>query len=229
MAHACIQTCRSLALALLLAVVPGLARDKKVVSPETSAGNEEVDLVATIFMTQEEATKELGMDPGPDIAILRVRVIPKTDKPVLVAADDFILLAHNDGERSKPFTPYEIAGQGALIVTNTADQKQAKQKKTSTMGGLGGVMMGGGGGGSDGGMASPGNPRPVTIGTKVDDKSPGNPKLLEALKAKQLPDKETSEPLEGLLYFRLSGKHKLKDMAVLYRGPAGKLNLDFEH
>ena len=88
-------------------------------------------------------------------------------------------------------------------------------------------MLGGGGGGN--GMASPGNPRPVNINTKVDDKNPGNPKLLEALKARQLPDKETSEPLEGLLYFRLSGKHKLKDMAVLYRGPAGKLNLDFEH
>jgi hypothetical protein len=216
----------TIALAILLAGMPSFA-DKKVISPDTSAGNEEIDLVATIFMTHEEATKELGMDPGPDIAILKVRIIPKTDKPVQVAADDFILLAHNDGERSKPFTPYEIAGQGALIVTNSADQKQTKEKKTSTVGGLGGIMLGGGGGG--GGMASPGNPKPVTINTRADDKSPGNPKLLEALKAQQLPDKETSEPLEGLLYFRLSGKHKLKDMAVLYRGPAGKLNLDFEH
>jgi len=87
--------------------------------------------------------------------------------------------------------------------------------------------LGGGGGGN--GMASPGNPHPVTLNTKIDDKSPGDAKLLEALTKRQLPDKETSEPLEGLLYFRLSGKHKLKDMAVLYRGPAGKLNLDFEH
>lgn len=217
-----------IALALLLvAVSPAFAANKKVVSPNTSAGNEDIDLVATIFMTEEEATKELGIDPGPDIAILKVRVIPKTDKPVQVAADDFILLAHNDGERTKPFTPYEIAGQGALVVTNTADQKQTKKEKTSTTGGLGGIMLGGGGGGN--GMASPGNPKPVSINTKVDDKNPGNPKLLEALKARQLPDKETNEPLEGLLYFRLSGKHKLKDMAVLYRGPAGKLNLDFEH
>jgi hypothetical protein len=222
------RTIPSIALALFLfASSPVFTANKKVVSPDTSAGNEEVDVIATIFMTQEEATKELGMDPGPDIAILKVRVVPKTDKPVQVAADDFILLAHNDGERSKPFTPYEIAGQGALVVSNSADQKQPKEKKTTTTGGLGGIMLGGGGGGN--GMASPGNPRPVNINTKVDDKNPGNPKLLEALKARQLPDKETSEPLEGLLYFRLSGKHKLKDMAVLYRGPAGKLNLDFEH
>jgi hypothetical protein len=216
------------ALALLLVgTTPNFAADKKVISPDTSAGNEEIDLVATIYMTQDEATKELGVDPGPDIAILKVRIVPKTDAAVHVAADDFILLAHNDGQRHKPFTPNEIAGQGALVVTNTADQKKTKEKKTSTMGGLGGIMMGGGGGG--GGMASPGNPKEVNLNTKEDDKSPGNPKLLEALKAKQLPDKDTTEPLEGLLYFRLSGKHKLKDMAVLYRGPAGKLNLDFEH
>jgi hypothetical protein len=212
---------------LMLASPAGFASNKKVISPDTSAGNEEIDLVATIYMTQEDATKALGMDPGPDIAILKVRIIPKTDKPVQVAADDFILLAHNDGERTKPFTPYEIAGQGALIVSTATDQKQSKKDKTSTTGGLGGIMLGGGGGGN--GMASPGNPTPKTINTKIDDKAPGNPKLLEALKAKQLPDKETNEPLEGLLYFRLSGKHKLKDMAVLYRGPAGKLNLDFEH
>ncbi len=211
----------------MLASPAGFGSNKKVISPDTSAGNEEIDLVATIYMTEEDATKALGMDPGPEIAILKVRIIPKTDKPVQVAADDFILLAHNDGERTKPFTPYEIAGQGALIVSTATDQKQSKKDKTSTTGGLGGIMLGGGGGGN--GMASPGNPTPKTINTKVDDKAPGNPKLLEALKAKQLPDKETNEPLEGLLYFRLSGKHKLKDMAVLYRGPAGKLNLDFEH
>jgi len=211
-----------LALTLLLFTLPSFAATKKVISPETSAGNEEVDLVATIFMTQEEATQKLGMDPGPDIAILQVRVIPKTDKAVQVAADDFILLAHNDGERSKPFTPYEIAGQGALIVSKNTDQQPSKGKKTSSTGGLGGIMMGGG-------SASPGNSQAVTLSSKVDEKSPGNPKLLEALKAKQLPDKETNEPLEGLLYFRLSGKHKLKDMAVLYRGPAGKLDLEFEH
>jgi len=211
----------SLAVIFILACLPALGGKKKVISPETSAGNEEVDLVATIFLTTEEVTQKLGMNPGPDLAILQVRVIPKTDKPVQVAADDFILLAHNDGERTKPLTPSEIAGNGALIVSNSADQKTKKDKKTGTSGGFGGIMMGGG--------ASPGNPQVVTLSTKMDEKKQGDPKLLEALKEKQLPDKETSEPLEGLLYYRLNGKHKLKDMSVLYRGPAGKLDLEFEH
>jgi hypothetical protein len=210
-----------LALIFILAGLPAFGGKKKVVLPETSAGNEEVDLVATIFLTPEEVTQKLGTNPGPDLAILEIRVIPKTDKPVQVAADDFILLAHNDGVRTKPLTPSEIAGDGALIVSSSADQKTKKDKKTASSGGFGGIMMGGG--------ASPGNPQVVTLSTKLDEKQKGDPKLLEALKAKQLPDKETSEPLEGLLYFRLGGKHKVKDMSVLYRGPAGKLDLEFEH
>jgi hypothetical protein len=216
------RTFTVLACALILSGFPAVAGKKKVISPDTSAGNEEVDLVATIFLTPEEITQKLGTNPGPDLAVLQVRVVPKTDKPVQVAADDFILLAHNDGERTKPLTPSEIAGNGALIVTSSADQKDKKDKKTSTMGGFGGIMVGGG-------NSSPGNPTPVTLTTKVDEKKQGDPKLLEALKAKQLPDKEIKEPLEGLLYFRLTGKHKLKDMSVLYRGPAGKLDLEFEH
>jgi hypothetical protein len=35
--------------------------------------------------------------------------------------------------------------------------------------------------------------------------------------------------VSGYLYFPLDGKHKLKNLAVLYRGSAGKLNLEFEH
>jgi hypothetical protein len=63
----------------------------------------------------------------------------------------------------------------------------------------------------------------------MDEKKKGNDALLEVLKTKELPEKESNEPIEGLLYFPLDGKHKLKNLAVLYRGPAGKLDLEFEH
>ncbi len=191
---------------------------KKVVSPNTSAGNEQVDIIATISLTEEEVAQKLGADPGKGIVLLQVRVIPKTDKPVDVSPDDFILLAHDDGERSKPFEPAEIAGQGALVVTNTSGAKVAK---TGTSFGLGGMMGGAGG--------SPGNPKVVALSSKMDEKQKGNKTLLEALKAKQFPDKEATQPVEGFLYFPLDGKHKLKNLAVLYRGPAGKLDLEFEH
>jgi hypothetical protein len=135
-----------------------------------------------------------------------------------MSPNDFILLAHDDGERSKPFDAAEIAGQGALVVSNT---NGAKAQKTGTSFGLGGMMGGAGG--------SPGNPKVVALSSKMDEKQKGNKTLLEVLKAKQFPDKESTEPVEGFLYFPLDGKHKLKNLAVLYRGPAGKLDLEFEH
>jgi hypothetical protein len=160
----------------------------------------------------------LGTDPGKGIALLVVRIVPKTDKPVLVSPDDFILLAHDDGERSKPFDPGEIAGQGALVVANTSD---GKTKKTGFSGGFGGMVGGGGG--------SPGNSKVVALGSKMDEKRKGNTALLEVLKSKELPATETAQTVEGFLYFPLDGKHKLKNLAVLYRGPAGKLDLEFQH
>src|SRR3954447_7148833 len=191
---------------------------KKVISPNTSAGNDQVDIIATIFMTQEEIAQKLGMDPGKGIALLEIRVIPKTNDSVQISPDDFILLAHDDGERSKPFDPAQIAGQGAMVVTRATD----KTKRTSGFGGFGGMVGGGSG-------SSPGNSKPTTLSSKMDAKGQGNDKLLDALKAKQFPQKESTQPVEGYLYFPLDGKHKLKNLALLYRGPAGRLDLEFEH
>lgn len=190
---------------------------KKVISPNTSAGNDQVDIIATITIPEDEVAQVLGVDPGKGIAVLKVKVVPKTDKPVQVSPEDFILLAHDDGERSKPFEPSEIAGQGALVVS---DNGTAVKKVGSSIG-FGGIMGGSG--------SSPGNSRAVSLSSKMDPKSQGNAKLLQVLKAKELPAKESAEPVEGYLYFPLDGKHKLKNLAVLYRGPAGRLNLEFEH
>jgi hypothetical protein len=196
-----------------------LAGPKKVISPETSAGNDQIDLIATITLAEDEVARKIGADPGKGVVLLEVRVIPKADKPVLVSPDDFVLLAHDDGERAKPFEPSEIAGNGALVVSSTT---QGSPKKTGASVGFGGMIGGGSG-------SSPGNSKVTTLSSKMDTKSQGNEKLLEALKAKQFPEKESTEPVEGYLYFPLDGKHKLKDLAVLYRGPAGRLNLEFEH
>jgi hypothetical protein len=192
---------------------------KKVVSPNTSASNEQVDIIATIFMTEEEITQKLGVNPGKGIALLEVRVVPKTNDAVQISPDDFILLAHDDGERAKPFDPSQIAGQGSLVVSSATDKTK---KQSSGFGGFGGMIGGGSG-------SSPGNSKPTTLSTKMDTKSQGNDKLLEALKVKQFPQKDSTQPVEGYLYFPLDGKHKLKNMALLYRGPAGRLDLEFEH
>jgi hypothetical protein len=51
--------------------------------------------------------------------------------------------------------------------------------------------------------------------------------LLAVLREKALPEKSASEPVAGLLYFLLDGKHKPKDLELRYDGPAGKLSLRF--
>ena len=202
---------------IILAAVSVLAA-KKVISPDTSASNDKVDIIATISLEEDEVTQKLGADPGKGVVLLEVKVIPKTDAPIQVSPDDFILLAHDDGERSKPFEAAELAGRGALVVTTTT----TPTKKSTMMGGFGGIGVGGG-------SASPGNPKPTSVNAKMDSKTPGNEKLLEALRAKELPSKESVQPVGGYLYFPLDGKHKLKNLAVLYRGPAGKHDLEFQH
>ena len=209
---------RSLVIGLLLLSSAAFGA-KKVISPTTSAGNDQIDLIATIVLSEDEVTQKIGADPGKGIVLLQVQVTPKTDQPVQISPDDFILLAHDDGERSKPFEPEQLAGSGALVVSNTGDG--TKVKKTGQSFGLGGMMAGTGG--------SPGNPKVTVLSSKMDPKKQGNSTLLEALKAKQLPTKDAKDAVSGYLYFPLDGKHKLKNLAVLYRGPAGRLDLEFEH
>jgi hypothetical protein len=203
---------------LIMFAAATLFANKKTVSPQTSAGNELVDIVATISLSEEEVAQKLGADAGKGVVLLQVKITPKTDKSVEVSPNDFILLAHDDGERNKPYEPEQIAADGALIVKNTATQNNKKSSPSFSAGGI----IGGGG-------ASPGNSKPVVLGSTMDSKAQGNKTLLEALKAKELPTKDANDPVEGYLYFSLDGKHKLKDLAVLYRGPAGKLDLEFEH
>jgi hypothetical protein len=111
-----------------------LTASKKVVSPETSAGNELVDIMATISLSQEEVTQKLGADAGKGIVLLKVKITPKTDKSVQVSPDDFVLLAHDDGERNKPYEPEQIAADGALIVKNTAQNTKKGGPSFSAMG-----------------------------------------------------------------------------------------------
>src|SRR4051812_47753119 len=183
-------------------VAASLLAEKKVVSPTTSASNDEIDVVATIFLSQEEIAQKIGADPGKGVALLDLRVTPRTDKPVQLAPEDFILLAYDDGERSKPFEPAELAGDGALVVKTSPN---GKVSRTSGFGGLGPIGMGSG----------PGVKKSDTLNSKMDGTNEGGKRLLEHLKAKQFPRTETIDPVEGYLYFPLDGKHKLKNLVVL--------------
>jgi hypothetical protein len=199
-----------------------LFASKKVISPTSTAGNDNIDVTVTLVMPEPEVTEKLGVDAGPGIVLAEVRVANKTDHAIQVSPEDFILLAHDDGERYHAFTPNEIAGKGAMVLKTAPSRTGSIGAQPNTT-----VVAG---------IYIPRKTTPAKDSkdsgdgaAHMDDKNAGNEKLLEALKAKQLKGGETTDSVEGYLYFPLDGKHKLKNMAVLYRGPAGKLDLEFEH
>ena len=61
---------------------------------------------------------------------------------------------------------------------------------------------------------------------KMENSDKKNP-LQDELASKMLPEKETSEPVGGLLYFPME-KQKVKDLELIYTTSAGKLSIRFK-
>jgi hypothetical protein len=195
--------------------------DKKV--PLKSAENGSVEITATAFADRESVKQVLGSELGGHYIVVEVRLTPKDAAKVAVHLDDFTLRTDKDGERTTPFAPSQIAGKGALVVS------------TGSTSGGGTVMSGGGGppgmdpyGGLGGGMIGGGGSAGATEARatmRSGSKDKTDP-MLEVLKEKVLPEKETEAPVSGLLYFPME-KQKLKDLELIYTTPEGKLHLRF--
>jgi hypothetical protein len=199
-------------LASLLVFATSFAGDRKQLPGQ--AGNDALDLEANIILGHDEITNAVGADIGEGYVVAHVKVMPKGDKPLRVGPDDFTMISRKDGQRSTAMAPSEIAGKGALIV------KRGDGDGSKSSWGAAGIGAGLG--------SSPGTvQRDVIKGTQIDDKAKEGP-ALAALTAKVLPDKETKTPVEGLLYFSISGKLKPKDLAIQYKGEGGKLIMEFE-
>lgn len=217
---------------VMLAAIPlvsqGFAR--KPIFGTGQTGNDAIDITATALVDKEEIRQAIGADLPGTIIVVEIRVAPKDDKKLRVSLDDFTLLAHNDGQKSQPFTPSQIAGKGALMVTPTGNRgSMMGQGNGPIWGGIPGTggrprRLPGDGGGIGNGSTEQGGVK-ATVQTNETGKE--NP-ILTTLKEKVLPEKETSEPLSGLLYFPMEGKHKIKDLILMYRGPAGRLELEFK-
>jgi hypothetical protein len=194
--------------------------DKKV--PLRSAENGSVEITATAFADREAVKQVLGSDLGGHYIVVEVRLTPKDAAKVAIHLDDFMLRTDKDGERTTPFAPSQIAGKGALVVSTGATSGGTVMSGgggppgMGPYGGLGGGMIGGGG--SDGATEAR-----ATMRSGSKDKA--DP-MLEVLKEKILPEKETEVPVSGLLYFPME-KQKMKDLELIYTTPEGKLFLRF--
>lgn len=214
---------------ILTALLAMLANAEKHIGP-VSSEDEFVVVTGSAVPDHQSVVKTIGQDPGMDLIVVNVKLAPRGENKIAINFDDFTLLSRKDGQRSQPLAPAQIAGQGALVVNQ------------GSSGGGGGMFSGSRGpiwggtpgtgtrprrAGGDGESGAVSAPTETTAAVIAGEKTEENP-LLALLKEKSLPQIETNEPVTGLLYFFLEGKHKLKDLELMYKSPAGRLILDFE-
>ncbi len=218
---------RILAVSLALFVAPAWS-GKKPVEP-AFASTDEVEITATMHIDRAEITQLVGAELEPHIYVVEVKVRPKGEKPLRINLDDFVILKTDDGQRSTPFAPSQIASTGGLTLKSERIGGWAHQGNGPVWGGVGnrapGRMPGNGGaiGSQTGGADATGVQAQAKTGTEPAD----NP-LLTVLKAKVLKEQETTEITTGLLYFPLEGKLKLKNLTLLYKAPGGKMEIVFQ-
>jgi len=192
----------------LIGAVLLLGGEKKPQKSAPHSGeNDIVELTATAIADPESVREVLGSDLGGHYILMDVQIAPKEGRKVAIHLDDFVLKTDKDGERTGPFLPSQIAGKGSIIVTQEGSGRHS------------GFGIG-----------------PMSIGTAditqahTTVKSGANEKpdpILDVLKQKILPEKETETPVSGLLYFPME-KQKLKDLELIYTTTDGKLRLRFK-
>lgn len=199
---------------VLLFTVVLFAADKKLPIEETS--NELVDITATL-LDKDQVHQELGDGLDPSILVVRVTVHAVSDKPVQIDREGFLLVSGKDGQRSEPFEPGQIAGGETIAMTPDAGHGGGFKHNRPTFEGIG---IGGSLGSSPGGDPAPVFKPHESRDAKVDP-------LLDALKQKQLPEKQVSDTVSGLLYFQSVGKVKPKDLELRLKGIGSPLALRF--
>jgi hypothetical protein len=176
-----------------------LAISADLKSLPNQAGNGNIDLAGTVFIDSKDIQQVLGTTLGPGYIVVRIRVEPRMLNAIRISADDFALVSRKDGERSDALLPSQIGGAANLILKSKTTHSSAGVSSTSV--------------------------NVVAADNKTAPEESPSAKLLES---KMLADTETKEPVEGLLYFLLEGKNKIKDLGLLYKGPAGRLAMDFK-
>ncbi len=214
-------------MALLAVCLPLVAPASDKQPPAGQAGNDSVAISATLYQGKDAVRELLGSDLGGYFVVVKVEMTPKGAKPLAIDRDDFLLRSYNNGQKCQPYAPSQIAGRAALAVVPVGGGDVRAEQGGPVFGaptGVGGPQRLPGNQGAVGSSST----GPDRLDVKVDDStSSKDDPILKVLKERILPEKKTSEPVSGLLYFSLDGKHKAKDMALQYKTPSGLLTLAF--
>ncbi len=188
--------------------------------------NDRFQIRATLYKDHDAVEKLLGQRIEKGVVVVDVAITPRGGKPLQLWRDDFILRSDKDGEKSEPYDPGQIASNYALVLVYTSDSAGVRHENNGPVwGGVGGrprrLPGSGGGVGNTPGFESPSGARASKTGKDARNE------LLAILRNRVLQEAEITEPVRGLLYFPLEGKHKTKQIWLHYVGQAGKLDLRF--
>ena len=205
----------------MLGVVLSLSLGAADKSLPNQAGNSKLGLVGTAITDRKAITALMGNDMGEGFIVVQIKASPQTLVPLRISIDDFTLVSRKNGEKSGAMAPSAIAGSAALIVLR-ADPQSGGGLGTRSNSPIGIPGMGRGGGIGNTGSVDSG-----TADARIETRTDADPRL-PFLEAKAFQDRETLEPVEGLLYFNLTGKIEPKNLGLIYAGPAGRLVIDFK-
>ena len=208
-----------------------MAADKPK-TPTVQDSNELVEITATAYADKELVAKLLGRDPGFPLIVIDVKFTPRLDNKIALWRDDFTLLSHKDGQRSQPLSPTQLAGAGSLMVSSRGYSPSSGMRSGSpTDRPVGYPDITGTGGRprvlNNEDQLTSGSSGETKIATDTGAKQKEDP-LLAVFKEHVLPEKEVSDTITGHLYFVLDGKHKLKDLELIYKSQGKRILLDFD-
>lgn len=214
----------------VLALVAFAAKNEEPRVATAKGATDRVEMIATVHANKAAVKQVLGDDINGYVYVVEVLLKPRTEEGFKVDRDDFQLLTTNDGQKTRPFAPSQLLGTGGLVIRST------KGPTSGVMGQNNGPVWSGPVGGNrpvmlPGQGTAIGNPT-TNIETpnaeeNTNTKEKENP-LKKVLEERELPAGLIKEPTKGLLYFPIDGNHKTKNIVLLYRGLAGRIEIDFK-
>ncbi len=197
----------------------------QVKRPPGNFENDRARVESVIYTDRESVKRMIGHDFDGSVAVVEITITPRGGEALDVEREDWTLFSNKDAQKAPAFHPSQLAGQGAIVVKEQrggGGLMAGDNTNAPVFGvpGMGGRRKGGGG---------VGNSAPQAVDNTVETKNDGtvNP-VLATLKTKELVYGKTMTPVKGLLYFSLEGKHKLKDLELWYRGPAGRFVISYK-
>lgn len=215
--------------ALLLIFLAGFTSGQ-LKRPPGSFENDRIAIESVVYADRESVKRAIGHDFDGAVAVVEIKVTPRGGEALDVEREDFTLFSNKDAQKAPAFHPSQLAGQGAIVVSEKWEGGGVGSRNSPNAPVIGGIpgtgsrgtqMPGAGQGVGNAGSTVTQNETKTITDAKV------NP-VLAVLKAKELPFGKTLTPVNGLLYFTLDGKHKLKDLELWYRGPAGKFVVTYK-